>query len=220
MKSFLSLLILWFFCQACYFSPALRTGRTLEKGQQQIGANISTFVAPDDTDETVVLPIPEAYFASGLTDKIDIIGKISLASVHTEARYQFLGDKVSSFAGSAGLGVSLSFFAFNIFDVDENFLTLTPTVPLFFSYHPSDKFAVYVSPRYSILALIGNEPDGIPGIFSMAGGIEIGNQFVVNLEGGFQSFHSFTTGTDNEAIVSSILPQFSIGFGYRFGGKR
>lgn len=220
MKSILSLLILWFLCQACYFSPALRTGRTLEKGQQQFGVNVNTFVVPDAAEgETAAIPIPEVYYAVGASDKIDVIGKISLGSFHVEGRYQFLGDKTSSFAGSAGLGLSLSYFVLNFLSTEENFLTLAPTVPLFFSYHHSDKFAFYVSPRYSVLSLLGNESDEIPGLFSMAGGIEMGNQFVVNIEGGFQSFHTFSS-SDNTSNESSILPQFSVGFAYRFGGKR
>lgn len=223
MKSILSLLVLWFLCQSCYFSPALRTGRTLDKGQQQAGLNINTFVIPDEdnsVEETAFIPIPEVYYAVGVSNKIDVIGKISLGSFHTEGRYQFLGDKTSSFAGSAGFGLSLSYFVLNFISTEENFLTLTPSIPLSFSYHHSEKFAFYVSPRYSVLSLIGNDSDGIPGIFSLAGGIEMGNQFVVNIEGGFQSFHAFKESPGSDPTEAAILPQFSLGLAYRFGGKR
>lgn len=217
MKSIISLLILWFLCQACYFSPALRTGRTLEEGQKQVGANISTFVVPDDDiTETVAVPVPEAYFATGVTDNIDVMGKISLSSVHFEGRYQFIGDKISPIAASAGLGMSVSFFA-----LGENYMTLTPTIPLFLSYHPTDKFALYASPRYSVVAIQGADTDGLPGVFSFAGGIEMGKEIVFNLEAGFQRFHYATwTGEGPRGDGSALLPNFAVGFGYRFGGKR
>lgn len=203
--------------QSCYMSSALKTGRTLAPQETEIAVNLSTYGIVDQEDQNPVgFVYPEVAISTGISERADFQGKIGMFSFYGEGRYQFIGDKYSPIAGSVGIGLH----AGGIPVLSEMVLNAGVHVPAYLSFHPSDQFALYASPRVTVnyfgVGLGQLETAGT--LIQSAGivGIEAGDRFKVRVEGGVHSM-SPLLGDMVEEPVNIPMYQLSIGMSYRFG---
>lgn len=133
----------------CLLLPALQSGKTVGENNVELSANgsygkyspNSVLDIEGDFDYKAVIGVRTHY---GLTDKIDIGFDLDQTSfVGGSFKYQFLGDQNSKFATSVGVEGGFSFGAF-LFGDFTNYLS----TPLYISAHPSEYFAICLTPRY------------------------------------------------------------------------
>jgi len=133
--------------QSCISTSALQTARVTPAGETAWGIGVllpkAELINGDSTDFKSFAGELSARY--GITDKLDVGAKLTLIGTGgVDAKYQFLGDAESKFAGSAGLG-----FGYLSFGTDDDKTTLYDlTVPAYFSYHPVTAVSAYVSPRF------------------------------------------------------------------------
>jgi len=90
-------------------------------------------------------PMLEVGAGYGVTDKMDVGGRLTIIGTAViDAKYQFLGDRESKFAGSAGLGVG--YLSMESGSTTSNLYDLM--VPAYFFYHPGEWLSIYTSPKY------------------------------------------------------------------------
>jgi hypothetical protein len=195
----------------CISMSSMQTGRSVGQGNTEINIGGSSvkyaFVVGSEEKDTasVSAPMLEADFRYGVTDKIDIGGKVSLLGTSgLYGKYQFLGDRESVLAGSVGAGFSylqlgagsgLDEVSFSIFDF---------TVPVYFSVHPTTWVGIYATPRYTLRLAEGSSH-----WYGGTGGIRLGNRF-----GGFAEYSFFSS---SAATVN--LSQVAVGLSLGLGGK-
>jgi hypothetical protein len=76
----------------------------------------------------------------GVIEKLDLTLKMNTnLNIALGAKYQFLGDKHSKFALSSGVELGTFGLVTNLWNIQ---------IPLYASFHPTEKFAIYASPRY------------------------------------------------------------------------
>ena len=219
-KKYLLLAILCLFLlslNSCYFSSALRSGRTLSKGETEFGGTAAVFRALDTSANEDPLFYPEIFIATGLGEKADLQFKLGIFNLYAEGRYQLIGDRTSPFAGSVGLGVFGGGLALGS---EALFFTAGARVPAYLSYHPAEGFAIYASPAISFnVAGLSGEAGGGSVQSSILAGLEFGRRFKLRMEGGIQTINPFVL---DQALEDTRLPlgQFSFGLSYRFGDPR
>jgi len=196
----------------CVSMSSMQTGRTVGQGNTEINVGGSGvkygFVLGSETTDTasVSAPMLEADFRYGVTDKLDVGGKVSLLGTSgLYGKYQFLGDRESVLAGSVGAGFGyLQLGASSGID-DASFSIFDLTVPVYFSVHPAKWIGIYATPRYT-MRIIGKDSSHW---FGGTGGIRLGNRF-----GGFAEYSLFTS---SAATVN--LSQVAFGLSFGLGGK-
>ncbi|MBE9467404.1 MAG: hypothetical protein IMY72_03665 [Bacteroidetes bacterium] len=137
------------FLSGCASMSSLQTARTTNKGKlgYGYGAGFVKSELPLEGVDTIDIgaPFMEVSARYGITDNLDLGAKITLIGTGViDAKYQFLGDKESKIAGSAGLG--LGYLSMSSGDTESKMFDIM--VPMYFSYHPLSWVAVYVNPRY------------------------------------------------------------------------
>ncbi len=164
---------------SCYTFTQYQTGRTVGKDKIESGVTINGLGAAGSGFGTIPPFKPEYQIAYGLTDKLDLIGKYSaLAGLHAGVKYQFVGDRESLTALAAGFNLG-GLFASGSTDGSSTINRLgfyQISVPLHFSYHPSEKFALGVSPNYSRIGFFNNNNEGGGNYFGIAPHIEVGRR--------------------------------------------
>lgn len=134
---------------SCASMTSFQTARTTDKGKFGYGfggGSVSSSLAIKDVD-TINISAPFLEFSGryGISDKLDIGAKLTLIGTSVlDAKYQFLGDKKSKFASSAGFG--LGYISITGDDIKSNIFDII--VPMYFSYHPTDWLAIYANPKY------------------------------------------------------------------------
>lgn len=131
---------------SCISPNSLQSGRTVGKGKMDMTVSMTEgqyndhFV--DEKNRFDYIPIFEGSMKYGLFENFDISCKFSTASfASAQAKLQFLGNKKSLFAAS--IGADAGFII-----VSEEIGYWQTSIPLYLSIHPTDKFAIYVTPRY------------------------------------------------------------------------
>lgn len=144
----------------------------------------------------------------GVGERTDFGLKIShFTSYLADVKYQFVGDQDSKFAMATGPGIGLYAFGFGS-------TIFQGTLPLHMSVHPSEKFAVYLTPRYSGQYLVG---DNSGSLHYLGGSI------------GFEAGRNVRFGTDisymgllndssdpNDSFEDFGLGLFQVGLGVKF----
>jgi hypothetical protein len=152
---FLTVAILIFAMHSCASLTGYEDGKTLGKEGFEGLASINLSRTPDfdidgDIGDTTGIDadIPGFFFPNlelglryGVTDRIDIVSRVNTnLNFFLGAKAQLLGDLNSKAALSAGVNLG-------------NFALISPLwyvqVPVSFSYHPSDRFSWYLSPRFT-----------------------------------------------------------------------
>ena len=190
--------------QSCVSNKAFQTARTTTEGEVSYGGGISLpranfFEGVQDTlgaSEPLSLGgfVLEFFGRYGITEKLDIGLNASLIGTSNfDVKYQFLGDHESEIAGSISAGVG-------ILRIDGNGGVLEFNLPAYFSWHPSENFAIYASPRY-IFRRVGDDSANFLGGL---GGLKIGGRNAFFAEYGF-------LGTNSDIFGSQT--QLNMGFG-------
>ncbi len=141
--------LLVFGFSSCISISSLETARVVEpkKFGVGIGTGLPNYSYKDDERETkVVSVVSEISWRYGLVDQLDLGLNLKVVGLlGMDLKYQFLGDATSLFAAAAGFEAGY-FFIPTIDYNDAN--TFETAIPLFFSYHPTENFAVYINPKY------------------------------------------------------------------------
>ena len=199
MKSITYLSILLLFT-SCLPLANLETGRTSGLDNHTIQGNIEAYFA-DNLAEDIdgVIPAFNAKYAYGLKPKLDIgISASSGGNGQLFTKYQFLGNQESKFAASVGLKVGAQF----LFTEGTN--PIRVHAPLYFSYHPTEKYALFINPMY-IRQFIKNDHN------SDFMGLTAGSSFYI---GGNElafgaSYYNIKTGREASQL-------FLLGMGYKY----
>ncbi|HHB78561.1 MAG TPA: hypothetical protein ENK85_04950 [Saprospiraceae bacterium] len=143
MKNLITPFILLMFA-GCFPLANLETGRTSGLGHHRIQGNFETyFVGQLGEDISGVVPAVNIKYAYGLKPRLDLnISASSGGNGQIGTKYQFLGNQESNIAMAAGLkiGTQLLF--------TENTHPIRLYAPLFFSYHPNSRHAIFMNPMY------------------------------------------------------------------------
>jgi hypothetical protein len=195
----------------CVSMSSMQTGRSVGQGNTEInvggsGVKYGFIVGSEATDTaSVSAPMLEADFRYGVTEKLDIGGKVSLLGTSgLYGKYQFLGDRESVLAGSVGAGFGYLQLGADSGVDETSFSIFDLTVPVYFSVHPAKWIGIYATPRYT-LRLAG----GASHWFGGTGGIRLGNRF-----GGFAEYSLFTSSN-----ATTNLSQVAFGLSFGIGGK-
>lgn len=192
----------------CFSFTNFQTGKTIGKGNAEIGMNLS-YIGLSDGDVGVAgIPSFEVSGKYGISEKFDLglrLGNFAFAMA--EAKYQVVGDQDSKFASSIGLGVGGSLIAFDLGD-DEGFGLFQVEVPFHMSYHPTEKFAFYFTPKYLGIGGFAGGESGMSHLIGFCPGVEFGKKvkFGVNVNL-FAPLNEFT-------LSGGLLTNF--GFGVKF----
>jgi hypothetical protein len=210
----LLLLLSLFFLSGCAYFSSFQTAKTLPKNSGEVygalnlaGTQLDFGEEISDTNNVgVFLPIIELGGRYGLADRLDLGLKVSTSlNAIVDAKYQFLGDQESPFAMALGGGIG--FWGV----VGENSL-LQLQVPLHASYHPSQNFALYVTPRYVNQFLLGG--DGSINYLGFSAGLEAGNKIRF---GGEVSYSKIMNEGNQEFFDIFNFWQVGLGVKFRFG---
>lgn len=192
--------------QLSSFTTAKSVGKNnAEIGFAASGAGFTDFINNVD-DETAVLPVFEFWGRYGVGEKMDLGLKLStgLSGVF-DAKYQFLGDRQSTFAMALGGGLGFQGGTLDAF-------LLQGHVPLYISVHPTEKFAIYTNPRFISQFIPG---EGSLNYGGASFGVEFGKRVKLNIEGNY-----FKILGDLEDIDSAFdefgVGLYQIGLGLRF----
>lgn len=152
---------------SCISMSSMQTARTLGQGNTEGAIGVSRvkyeFVSAEDTisEKSYTGEIDYRY---GITDKLDVGVKASLIGTSgAYAKYQFLGDNKSPFAGSVGAGLGFLTIESGQGEFATKSKTTDFSIPLFFSYHPNDWLALYTSPRYTLRNIKNSDASGSEG---------------------------------------------------------
>lgn len=127
----------------------LQSGRSLGKGNGIITPYLHAgdiYLPRDDSEKaSSFLPGAGAQFMTGITQRLDVGGKVDLSSFAVfQAKYQLLGNRTSAFAVGVGAESGIMLVPLLLGGVFYYY-----RLPLFFSYHPTEKVCFYASPAYS-----------------------------------------------------------------------
>ncbi|MBK8055059.1 MAG: hypothetical protein IPK35_17750 [Saprospiraceae bacterium] len=196
---------------SCASLTGYQDGRSVGEGngEAMISLNFSqspTFSDLEELDEIEEIPrfaFPNIELAGkyGATEKLDVTLRMNTnLNLGVGAKYQLIGDRSSEFA--LGLGAEAGTFGLitGLWNVQ---------LPLYTSFHPTEKFSIYASPRFIYQ-------------FTTIGGTEGWNYLGGNFGFLFGSRHKFgldigyyqvgATGVDNIGLVSvGIGGKFAFG---------
>ncbi|MFZ1751279.1 MAG: hypothetical protein WAU01_13840 [Saprospiraceae bacterium] len=147
--TFLSALgIFWF--SSCASLTGYQDGKTIGKdnGEAMISLNISQSPEYSNIEDSFdIEDIPSFIFPNievggryGVAENLDVTLRVNTnLNLAIGAKYQILGDRSADFAVSLGAEVGTFGLVTGIWNAQ---------IPVYFSYHPSEKVALYASPRY------------------------------------------------------------------------
>ena len=166
---FICCLLISILFSACTSFTGYQTGRTLGKGNSEITTALNGVLIKDEGGEDFlnikVVPLAEVHYQIGLAEKLDIGAKLTTGTSFTaDVKWQFIGNQTSKFAASTG---------FVIGGTGINPFAAQAQIPLYLSLHPNEKFAVYLTPRYTGLK---NRDDEIFHAGSISTGIIFGKR--------------------------------------------
>lgn len=150
---YLLLLLVFILLSSCLPMATMQTGRTVGKGKlvESVGFGAGHTRHPIYglhgffSFDYISLPSGLLSFRYGLSDRFDLGLKFGPGSPWLlESKYQLLGDRTSSFALSAGLTIS----HIDVSEDDRRTALIDYGLPLCTSWHPSEVFALYLSPKW------------------------------------------------------------------------
>lgn len=199
---------------SCVSMSSMQTARTLGQGNTEavIGASRVSyeFVSAEDTLEAKTIT-GEIDWRYGVTDKLDVGVKASIIGTSGGyVKYQFLGDSESKFAGSGGVGLGFLTLSSGSGEFETKSKTTDFSVPLYFSYHPTDWVGIYTSPRYTMRNIRNTDADGSEGStshwYGATTGVKLGKKVAPFLE------YSIFTSSGATKPLSQVTGGISIAF--------
>ncbi len=198
----------------CLQISTFQTAKTIGKGGGEIGLAIGGFGISDGfSDNAVGTGAFEIMGRMGVGEKTDIGLKIShFSSYLLDVKFQIVGDRQSTFAMATGPGIGMyAFFG-------DGFL-LQGTIPLHMSVHPSDRFAFYLTPRYSTQFSTGS----FSGLHYLGGSVGIEAGANVRFGADISYMRLLNTFTGSNGIFDEFgiaLYQVGVGVKFRIGAGR
>jgi hypothetical protein len=211
---FFALVALSLLLSNCASLTGLQDGRTVGKGNGEMSVSINASQTPDfnkwkDQIDTIT-KIPRYFFPNfefggryGVADNIDITLRLNTnLNVGLGAKFQVIGDRESAVALSLGAEVGSFGLVTGLWNVQ---------VPVFFSVHPTPKFAWYLTPRYIRQFEVYS---GVSGGLNYVGantGLLFGEKNKFGLDLGYYNLSS--------GGISTGMLQIGIGGRFAFGGN-
>lgn len=194
----------------CVSMSGLQTARTLPPGESQAtfggGVYSSDSLVKSQEDqvqlEKISLPYLEASYRRGFGEKWDAGVKVALiGTLNADMKYSLFAGEQWAFAVGAGLGY-IDYESSSGLDTQKYKVTIIDIhLPLYASYDFSDRFAVYMIPKYILRTMSGDSSDSA----SLAGGtlgLKVGNRWGMYLEGSqiFDLSSNFSLSQGNASI--------------------
>jgi len=192
---------------SCVTLPGYENARITPMGERAwlIGTSYQSVEVRRDSmeDKTVLTPLFVVARRKGLTERIDYGTYFSSgAGVYGDLKVRILGSNISSFSIASGLGLGTTGF------IGPN-ASYQGIIPIYTSWHLSDRFSLYFSPQASITW--SNRENRFLKSWIMNGGLEIGNRrkFVINI-----------SYSDNFGIDAGVGQAIDFGIAYKFPGMQ
>lgn len=196
------------FVTSCASLTGFEEGKVLGEGNKEaiVSGNYTTVpdLLSDDFDtlainDNIGFPNIEFSYKYGITDKLDVGGRISTTlTTSAYAKYQLVGDNSSKFALAGGLEIGT--FAG---------IAYTVGIPVYASIYPTESITININPRFLYQTAAGAGGDGITYLGGNAG-LLFGKKHKFGLDVGFYSLGgSVSSGTN--------LLTFGVGGKFRFG---
>jgi len=190
---------------ACAQISSLQTAKTLPEAETILGISVAAYGASGSDFiggelGNSVVPHLEFFGRHGIAKNFDVGLKLSSSlNIAIDGKYQLFGNETSQFAMAVGAAFEYQYSGF------ENFVS-RQTVPLYFSFHPTDGFALYATTKF-IHQLVS---DGDNNIF-LGGNIglqkRLSPRFSIVAEG--NNFFIFNSGFKSSG---DLIYQAGIGF--------
>lgn len=189
----------------CASLTGFETGKTSGKDQGYFSASLNANRTPDfnldddDESESFFFPNIEVGVRYGLAEKIDIGLKAnSYFNIVMDGKFQVVGDQDSEAAVSLGAGIGTFGPVAGLWHVQ---------IPAYFSFHPSEDFAFYLSPRHVTQFAAGDLSAGSLNYFGGNAGIEFGKTNKFGFDIGAYNISS--------SEANDIESLFTFGFGLK-----
>ena len=142
------LIVLIFSLNSCVQISTLQSAKTLEKDEKNWGIAAAYYTASEGDlfgEEAIGIegiPVVELFGRQGFSENFDAGLKLSsAANLQIDGKLQLVGNQDDAkFALATGLALEYQYSGF------ENLVT-RQTLPLYLSYHPNEKLAIYTSPK-------------------------------------------------------------------------
>lgn len=154
---FITLLSISFLIGSCAQLSSFQTGKTLGKGNKTFGGGLVAYGVSDPESQGGELgsPIwPHAVFSTqfGISNRFDLGLQVSTGyNAQLFGKYQIIGNLDSKFAASLGAGAAMQF------NTPDEKPIYRAHLPLYLSYHNSEKGAIYLTPRFVYQIVPQNE---------------------------------------------------------------
>ncbi len=141
---------------SCLSYTGFEDGKTLGKGKLEIMPSLNIHQAPSITffdnenrlEDIPIIAYPniEMRFKYGVWNKTDMYVKGGTnLGINTGLKHQLIGDRRSKFALSTGADLGILLVP-GIFQ--DDYIIPNVQIPIYTSYHPSEKVSLYLTPRY------------------------------------------------------------------------
>jgi hypothetical protein len=153
----LFLLLIIFTLSGCLSYTSYEDGKTIGKGKVEAMPTLNIHQSPSITFfenekklediPIIAYPIIAMSFKYGIGNKTDLYGKAGTnLGLNLGVKHQLIGERNSKFALAAGTEFG-ALAVISLLGSDDSSI-LTVQIPIYTSYHPSDRFTVFISPRY------------------------------------------------------------------------
>ena len=212
--TFACLLICLFLLSNCAQITSFQTAKTIPDNEGEITVSLGAFGITDAFDDggSVGLASFEFMGRMGVGEKSDVGLRISSFSTFVfDYKYQFVGDRYSKFAMATGPGIGVSAFGFGAVIGQSQ-------LPLHISVHPSERFGVYLTPKYINQFAIGGGGGGMIHYAGGSLGFESGRRTKFGAD---ISYASVLNSNDDFDLENLGLGLFHAGIGVKFhiGGQ-
>ena len=203
----ITLLSIPFLIGSCAQLSSFQTGKTLGKGNKVFTGGLVGYglYEPESQGGEIGSTMwPHAVFSTqiGLSNRFDLGLQVSTGyNAQIFGKYQFIGNLESKFAASLGAGGVMQF------NTPDEKPIYRGHVPLYLSYHNSEKGAVYLTPRFIYQIVPGEDEDNSYFIGSSGGyAYKFSDVFTGFFEGSF--YRPYTEDSKND-----FMGLYQFGFG-------
>ncbi len=210
------------FLFSCASITGFQTGRTVEKGHGEFSAALNVTQTPNFNDNgmandipSVFLPVMEVGGRYGVGRNVDVGLRLSTSlNFLIDGKYQFIGDQESPFA----MAVGGAFGGFMVSVANSSLLNFQ--VPLYASYHPTEKLHLYLTPRYiGQFGSVGSLSSDLLNYTGANAGILFGKKTKFGIDIGYYGLSvwkdKFYDTVEYDEFKSSVI-NIGVGFSTRF----
>lgn len=191
---------------SCINLSSFQTAKPVEKGAGELSVAVGGFIVSGSFDEDAVgIPYLELAGRYGAGENVDIGLKISTISTFMfDVKVQIVGDKLSGFAMAPGP-------SFGYIGTITGSTGLVFSFPMHMSYHPTETFALYFTPKYNAVIITGeNDLHYLGGNIGFLTGKKF--QFGVDIASSF----SLNPANEETLFNNFGINIFQFGFGFKF----